>query len=96
MACRPNRSSAWAPGGEIELESALGRGPCGPTVALTAHAMKNDREKCLAADADDYLAKPVNRDILRAMLEYWLLKPNPGVGQRIRNVGQNQTDDVQT
>ncbi len=52
-----------------------------PIIALTAKAMKGDREKCIDAGASDYISKPVNPDKLLTMIKMWLYSATEEVKQ---------------
>lgn len=57
---------------EIEAEESLSPTPI---IAVTAHSLKGDEDRCLAAGMDDYLSKPISPEKLGAMIERWL----PGI-----------------
>ena len=64
-----------------------------PIVAVTAHAMKGDREMCLEAGMDDYITKPIKREGVFEVLEKWVLGREKhgfeGIGQKARMKSRN-------
>ncbi len=75
MDCQMPEMDGFETTAEIRKREAAG-GRRTPIVALTANAIKGDRERCLQADMDDYLAKPFSRSEMEAVLKGLFAGPN--------------------
>ncbi|WP_207678596.1 ATP-binding protein [Desulfonema magnum] len=55
-----------------------------PIIAITAHAMKEDRERCIEAGMNDYISKPIKTDRLIDIIEKWILKKDVSDSSPVR------------
>jgi PAS domain S-box-containing protein len=62
-----------------------------PVIAMTAHAMKGDADRCLAAGMDDYIAKPMRRELLVEALARWI--PGAGTSAAERGASPDEAED---
>ena len=68
-----------------------------PLIAVTAKAMKGDRQKCLDAGASDYIAKPVDIELLLALLRVWVARSREAAAARAADAdGGGGVSDGQT
>jgi CheY-like chemotaxis protein/HPt (histidine-containing phosphotransfer) domain-containing protein len=65
-------------------------------IAMTAHAMKGDRERCLDAGMNDYIAKPIDIKGVRAALEKWLPEPRALASAGVETVAPKRRSDEAT
>jgi CheY-like chemotaxis protein len=62
-----------------DIRALFGERQAPPIIALTAHAFAEDRQLYLDQGLDDYMAKPFERDAMRALLDKWVVAPGTHV-----------------
>jgi signal transduction histidine kinase/CheY-like chemotaxis protein len=77
MDCQMPLLDGYGTAREIRRREGERQRPHVPIVAMTASAMRGDRERCLAAGMDDYIAKPIDSDKLDQLLAQWLPAAEP-------------------
>ena len=91
MDCQMPEMDGYACAAEIRRQEVDGIHT--PIIAMTAHVMKTDRDKCLAAGMDDFLSKPVRVAHLESVLTRWLTAPDhDGGGPQAFISPTNSTD----
>lgn len=90
MDCQMPRLDGYAATIEIRRRERLERHT--PIIAMTANAMRGDRERCMAAGMDDYLTKPIEVNDLKRVLEQWSPTCSP---LAVKNAATNSGASVQ-
>jgi two-component system, sensor histidine kinase len=75
-----------------EIETST-KAPRIPIIALTANAMRGDKEKCIEAGMDDYLPKPFNRESLLAVVTRWSARLESQTKEPLTIYGEDKNDD---
>jgi PAS domain S-box-containing protein len=94
MDCQMPEMDGYTTTEEIRKLEAINKTKPIPIVAMTAHALKGDREKCLAVGMNDYISKPIDINVLTEALVKWLTKKKVKEKQETKIVTPVQSDNL--